>query len=235
VGDGAVSATATVTTFTGLTIGSNPPVNGIQITLTNLLSSAPGGDGLAISGINFKVANSTLAAGLAGLVQDQGQEISIAKTAKHATNAVGTPGSVVTGNSPNFFHWGEGVKSGVTYLETVDSGGGFAAAKPNHLIAPQTTGNLYHSDSWNQHDKSFLQSATFWIVDSAVTTSTSLTLSDFSGVQLKFGTGQTGFIDTTGMQSPSQVPEPASLTLLGCFALSCATAYCWRRRTQPKP
>jgi hypothetical protein len=225
--DGTVYATATFSTFTGLTIGSHT-YSGIEIVLDNLLHyDGNGGEGRAISGVKFQFGNTTLgnalSAGSPTLVQNSGQEI------KAATN---TLLSTVTGTNGNFYHWGAGTdQSNFFHVETV---GNFAAGQqPSHLIDPKLTSGSGYNSSFATHDNGFYTEADFFIAfnSGVVGNSTVLTGADISNVQIQFGTSGNAFGPTTPGTTPfvSTVPVPPSALLLGTGAALAGLGRMFRR------
>jgi hypothetical protein len=211
--DGTVNATATFSTFTGLTIGSHT-YSGIEVVLNNLLNyNGNGGEGRAISGVKFQFGNTTLgnalSAGNPTLVQNSGQEI------KAATN---TLLSTVTGTNGSFNHWGAGSdQSNFFHVETV---GNFAAGgKPSHLIDPQLTSGSDYNSSFAQHDNGFYTQADFYLAfnSGVVDSSTVLSGLDITNVQIQFGTSGNAFGPTSPTTTPfiNTVPVPPSALLLG--------------------
>jgi hypothetical protein len=225
--DGAVSATATFSTFTGLVIGSQT-YSGVEIVLNNLLNyNGKGGEGLAISGVKFQFGNTTLGTALKSgsptLVQNSGTEI---------TTATNTVLSTVTGSSGNLYHWGAGTdSSNYFHVETV---GNFASGgKPNHLVVPTLTSGSSYNSSFAQHDNGFDAQAEFWVAfnPGVVTGSTALTSNDITNVEIQFGTSGNAFGATELTVTPqvTAAPGPASAILLSLGAGMCGLLRRFRR------
>jgi hypothetical protein len=82
-------------------------------------------------------------------------------------------------------------------------------------------------------DPYFIGPTDFFVSIAGVTTSTVLTLDNFSKVRVGFGTGPDNWLGTTGSSdpfTPNAVPEPSSMAL-GLIALTGMVCYRrWSRR-----
>jgi hypothetical protein len=124
--------------------------------------------------------------------------------------SLSSSGTVTSTTEPTT-HWGTTVSSGTVYLATV--GTGAAGGQPDDLIiGPNSSGNFTSSygsvnKSVTNHLPVVLGEATFVIIAPGVTSATTL-----SDVLFNFGTssGQT----LTGVLTPTNAPEPASLVVL---------------------
>jgi hypothetical protein len=220
-GDGPVSAQATVTTFVNQTFGATT-CSGLQIVIQNLQTlTGNNGEGQAISGLSFNL-NGGLGSASNFLVQNQGPEVTTTSSGHSSPTAV-------TGTSANsFLHWGSSATASTFLLET--AGTAAQPGKPNHLIAGELGAGGHYNPSYQQHDPSFLQTATFFICDPNVNGNTVLTTSDFSNVLFAFGTGPSfGGPSTIGGGPPPSVPEPASIVLAG-LGIACFGGFALRRR-----
>jgi hypothetical protein len=229
--DGDVSAQATFTTFTGLTVGTHT-YSGIEIQIQNLeLLKGNNGEGQAISGITFSL-GSPLGSSSNALVQDQGPEVTTIKSGGLATGP-----TLVTGTSSStpkpFLHWGSSASSSGLTLETAGPAAqGGAHDSPTHLIIGGLGGGGSYNSSYQQHDPSFYQTATFWIADANVTSNTALTTSNIFNVKFAFGTGPAFGALASGQNGPtpqSPTPEPSSLVLFAGIAGLGLTAGWYRR------
>ncbi|HEV3118738.1 MAG TPA: hypothetical protein VGY58_16935 [Gemmataceae bacterium] len=211
-GDGPVSAKATFSTFTNLPVNGYH-LNGIQVKIDNLqVLAGNNGEGQAITGIKFTLGSAlgqTVTApsppspgSSNGLLQDQGPVVSTTST---SVTSLGTQ----TGVYPSTLHWGTPTIGASTTL--VSPGG--SPSKPDYLIIGKLGAGGSYASSYQQHDPSFYQTATFWIYDPTITGTETLTTSNIFNVNFAFGTGPSWGGSATGGQNPT--PEPASWVLMG--------------------
>jgi hypothetical protein len=202
--DGPLSAQVTITAVNG----------GLDIQMTNLETGVIG-KGQAISALTFTL--NGLAAPTA-FTEIIGNKV----LAKDFTPGQAFPGSALItpvddlGNGLGYIdHWGVSVGS-TDFLATAGKNGA-EGGNPQYMILPSSgitgPGKSLTNDNFDPY---FIGATDFFITIPGVTSSTVLTLDNFSDVRVGFGTGPEMFLGTTGSSdplTPNAVPEPASLAL----------------------
>jgi hypothetical protein len=123
-------------------------------------------------------------------------------------------------------HWGVSVGS-TNFLAT--AGTGSARKNPEYMILPSNGIAGTGSSLVDGHFDPYLIGPTdFFVSIAGVTSSTALTLDNFSNVRVGFGTGPDTWLGTTGRDplTPNAVPEPSSMAL---SLISLAGMVCYRR------
>lgn|ERR1700722_716554 len=201
--DGPVAATIEFTAVNG----------GLEITATNTLvttAAHPLKRGESISALSFTLSGLSNATAFTKLTGSTVDSSTFTANAAYPGAATVTPFSD-TGTTL-IDHWSFAATGASVHLATA---GGTATGNPIYMILP-STGYSGPSNSLDDghFDPYILGPGEFFLSVAGVTSGTTLTAANFSGVTVGFGTGPdtTPFITTT---TPDIVtPEPASATLL---------------------
>jgi hypothetical protein len=186
-----------------------PVAGGFEMTVTNTEANTLS-DAMAISMIQFTIGGTRL-----------GVPTAFTELAGLTTDFKNPPVPIDVSPPTSAQHWPFSTSGSVVSLFNV---GGAYGGQPNHLIV--ATGSTPNSSLTQTHLPSFEGPVNFFFADTMVPSD--LNFSDITGVSFGFGTipGVPLEPGTPG----GNVPEPATLTLLGASGGISLLALAWRRR-----
>jgi hypothetical protein len=221
--DGPLAAQVRITAIDG----------GLDIQMTNLESGVIT-KGQAISALSFKLSGLAAPTALTEIIGIKVSSVEFTPGQPFPGSAHITPADdTLKKGSSHIDHWGLSIGS-PDFLAT--AGTGSDKKNPQYMVLPSSgiTGPGKGSLTNGNFDPYFIGPTDFFVTIPGVTSSTVLTLENFSDLQVGFGTGVDKWLATTGSSdplTPTAVPEPSSMALA---LISLTAIVCYRRWSRRK-